>query len=183
MSITFFLQHLAWRVKSPYSNPSLMTNPHRRTQKQKGTIMNTSIRQICGWMDREWIRIKINLHSHFWDLPCIASCRKLCNKNLRGKKSCHFVKNTANQPNQAAGSLQMMWLWCNCGGTGVAIVVIMEAVMERQGWQKWWWFGSVVAVYSFCSHTVGCIKNTTWYLITTFEFKIICISINAHWAV
>jgi hypothetical protein len=45
----YFLQHLTLRVKTPYSSPSLVTSPHRRTQK--GTIMKTSIRQICGWMD------------------------------------------------------------------------------------------------------------------------------------
>jgi hypothetical protein len=39
-------------------------------------------------------------------------------------------------------------IWCcyggNCDGTGVAIEVIMGAVMEW-GWKKWWWCGSAVA--------------------------------------
>ena len=118
MSITFFLQHLAWRVKSPYSNPSLMTNPHRRTEKQKGTIMNTFIRQICGWMDREWIRIKINLHSHFWDLPCIASCRKLCNKTLEVRNCA--ISSKILQINQT--KQQDHCRWCRYG----AIVVELE---------------------------------------------------------
>ena len=136
----YFLQCLTWRVKSSYSNPRLMTSPHRRTQKR--TTMKTSIRQICGWMERGRIRIKTNLHLHFSDLLCTASWRKLYNKNLWCKKWYHFFKNTASQPNQATGSLQMMCYGDDCGGTGVAIVNIMEAVMERQGWQKWWWCGS-----------------------------------------
>ena len=48
-----------------------------------------------------------------------------------------FLQKYYKSTKQAAGSLQMMLLWGDCGGTGVAIVVIMEEVMELQGWRKW----------------------------------------------
>ena len=139
----YVLRRLTLRVKYPYSNPNLMTRPHRWTQKW--TIMKTSIRQIYGWMNRGWIRIKINLHSRFSDLPCNATWRKLCKKTCDVRNGA--ISSKILQINQF--KQQDLCRWCcyggNCGGAGVAIVVIMEVVMERQGWQKWWWCGSVVA--------------------------------------